>query len=276
MPVLLTLDESEKSLEALPHAARLAAITGEGVLPVHVLEGHHKVLPASHCRAVQAWAADAASSSQIKCLPRHGSESTAAVILRSIREEQANIVFMATRGAGALHHGLVGSVTMDVLHASPVPVVVTGPKIEPPKTSRPLHVLLATDGSPAAMSACTAMLAALTSAPKGSIRVTVLAVYAPAAGDPPMDIATGNLRQAIAGVTDVIALQLPVTAEVRSVVSLGGVDTAILAAAAEIEADMIWMGTRGHTRSHHLLLGSVALGVVSRSPVPVGLVRIEG
>lgn len=49
--------------------------------------------------------------------------------------------------------------------------------------------------------------------------------------------------------------------------------TEILAAAAELKAKMIVLGTHGRQGLAHLLLGSVAEKVVRRSPVPVLTVR---
>jgi nucleotide-binding universal stress UspA family protein len=49
--------------------------------------------------------------------------------------------------------------------------------------------------------------------------------------------------------------------------------SAILEVAAEVEADLIVMGTHGHTGLTHLLIGSVAEHVVRHSRIPVLTVR---
>jgi len=48
----------------------------------------------------------------------------ARMIARFAREEECDLVVMATHGASGLHHALVGSVTRKVLHLATVPVLV--------------------------------------------------------------------------------------------------------------------------------------------------------
>lgn len=47
----------------------------------------------------------------------------------------------------------------------------------------------------------------------------------------------------------------------------------ILKAAKELKADMIVMGSRGHTALASVFLGSVATKVIAESPIPVTIVR---
>ena len=63
---------------------------------------------------------------------------------------------------------------------------------------------------------------------------------------------------------------------VRTELLQGTVHECILAAAASAKADLIVLGTHGHTGVKHMLLGSVAERVVRLSPVPVLTVRPHG
>ncbi len=56
----------------------------------------------------------------------------------------------------------------------------------------------------------------------------------------------------------------------------GDAATEILAAAAEFDADLIVMGTRGKTGLTQLILGSVARNVVSHATCSVMVVRDSG
>jgi universal stress protein A len=59
------------------------------------------------------------------------------------------------------------------------------------------------------------------------------------------------------------------TAEVR----LGDAGEEIVAAAADLQADILVLGTHGRTGLKHLLLGSVAESVMRHAPCPVLTVR---
>lgn len=61
--------------------------------------------------------------------------------------------------------------------------------------------------------------------------------------------------------------------EISSLLGQGEPRQVILAAANEVGADLIVMGTHGRRGLMHTLLGSVAEGVVRTSPVPVLTVR---
>ncbi|MEZ4240736.1 MAG: universal stress protein, partial [Myxococcota bacterium] len=63
--------------------------------------------------------------------------------------------------------------------------------------------------------------------------------------------------------------------EVDVAVEVGPVVDGVLAAAEELGADLIVMGTHGRTGLARMVLGSVAEGVVHRAHVPVMLVRRE-
>ena len=62
---------------------------------------------------------------------------------------------------------------------------------------------------------------------------------------------------------------------VETVVREGYPATAIEEEAKQREADLIVIGTRGHTGLKHLLLGSVAERVVQKAPCPVLAVKTE-
>jgi nucleotide-binding universal stress UspA family protein len=62
-------------------------------------------------------------------------------------------------------------------------------------------------------------------------------------------------------------------AETTGLVKLGHAADEILAAAAEIHADLVVMGTHGRRGIAHAVVGSVAERVIRASPVPVLTVR---
>ncbi|MBI3781830.1 MAG: universal stress protein [Deltaproteobacteria bacterium] len=62
---------------------------------------------------------------------------------------------------------------------------------------------------------------------------------------------------------------------VRAYVRDGYTSSEIMAAACELDSDLIVMGTHGRTGIAHLVIGSVAEKVVRKSPVPVLTVRAK-
>ena len=279
MNVLVTNDGSERSLEVLPHAGAFARAIGADLLLLRVLD------PRSDCadelsttldeaveRTSAAWTADLAEA-----LARHGVAGQPLVVIRERAEDtwdtigraaaahDAFLIAMATRGAGRLHHLLAGSVAMGLVGSTDLPVMVTGPKVEPPITSRRYHLLATTDGSPASMAVVRAVRPAVTA----GLDVTLLRLCWPGAADEARAECDENLAR--------LRAELPesdrIAELVREVPLVDGVVDAIVAASTELGASAIAMATHGHGAAYHLFAGSVALSVVGKSPLPVILAR---
>jgi len=289
--ILATTDGSEHSWVAILHAARLArAIEGELVV-VRILD------PRLDCGDVVAPTLDDAvrvvSERWSKELAVRLAELNAEVrvvvgvrgqpvvgtrghheeirdsIIRVAKEQGAEILSMSSRGAGLVRHALLGSVALGVLGRTETPLLVAGARVEAVGTGE-YHILVTSDGSPDAARALDATIALCTHRP---IRVTLLRVLAPTAGDP------GNAAEATAVGDELEQLRkrFPQPANVRTMVrtidTLGGVDTSIVNAASMLGASAIAISTHGHSARYHVFLGSVALGVLRQSHVPLLLVR---
>ncbi len=135
------------------------------------------------------------------------------------------------------------------------------------------HVLVATDFSECSK---VALDTAIELARRYSAALTLVHVFAipvypymdvvPMAVDietPAREAATEELRKALAAART----QLPTAVAVLK--QAGAVWEQILAAAREVGADLIVLGTHGRTGVSHALIGSVAERVVRNSPVPV-------
>lgn len=87
---------------------------------------------------------------------------------------------------------------------------------------------------------------------------------------PALDDMVAAARTGIAGLVEKLGLQrFAPKAEVR----IGAPAAEIVAAAGELKADLLCIGTHGRTGLAHLLLGSVAERIVRHSPCPVLTVR---
>ena len=280
MKLLVTTDGSARSLVALPHAATLARATGSTLTLVRVLDqfmdlGKHLAVKLDDAAALATaeWEASLAAALRsagvegdlLVAKKVHG-EETWDTILRAASEQGASLIAMDSRGVGAIRHALLGSVAMGLLGRTELPVMVTGPRIQPTASpAHDYHVVATSDGSPASL----AVLRALRPlAESTGLRVTLLRLCWPAARHSAEDCAA-QLRS--------FRSELPasarVTEEVREMTLTDGAAPAIVAVAGELGASAIALATHGHSAAYHLFGGSTALGVVSQSPVPVILAR---
>jgi nucleotide-binding universal stress UspA family protein len=135
-------------------------------------------------------------------------------------------------------------------------------------------ILVALDGSPDAESA---LMHAISLARDQHARITLLTVgpsvnRAAAVGTAPppdlLDVHQDILREA----TRLIPRDVGVTTRLER----GEAPATILRISREEEADLIVMGSHGHSRIHRALLGSVSQKVLAQSEIPVLLMRGNG
>lgn len=181
-------------------------------------------------------------------------------LARIARERSATLIVLATKSSLA-RDLLLGSVAAEVLHRADVPVLVPG--LPPDRAGRAgarpdlrAHVLYATDFG-ASDERALAFLEQLVR--DGARRVTLVRVQRP----PPRRRRLEHLarRLALVGADDV-----------RAETPEGEPDHAIVRLAAEREATLVVMGTRGRGAASTAWLGSVSQGVARASRAPVLLV----
>lgn len=138
------------------------------------------------------------------------------------------------------------------------------------------RILIPVDGS---TTSTTALASALRFAHEQGAAVRLVHVYEPlhyVLAEGPVDITAQMRRQGEVVLADAAAeaRKAGVTAE-SSLVESGDrrVADAIVDEAIGCHADLIAMGTHGRRGIEHLMLGSVAEGVLRRAPVPVLLLR---
>ena len=284
MKILVTTDGSPRSAAVFPHAANLARAINAELLLLRVLN------PLTDCadvlspqlgdavRTVAARWTDELTTTlaglnvkgsvlvEVLRLREHVDE----VIRKMASEHDAGLLAMSSRGSGIVRHALFGSVALNLVGKLRVPVLVAGAHIESPAVRDPYHIVVTTDGSEDAGHAVDAIVPL---AVNDAVRVTLLRIHAPHQGDrgdaAEVALATESLEKLRAKFPDPAA----VATVVRSIVRGGGVDTAILAAAAEAGASVVAISTYGHNRSYHTFVGSTAMGVLSHSTLPLLLVR---
>ncbi|MEP7214615.1 MAG: universal stress protein [Anaerolineaceae bacterium] len=280
MRVLVTTDGSERSLRALPHAAAFARATGSQLTLARVLDPLLDLadqpglsLEAAAKSAMPGW-----QSAIAAILAKTGVDGDALVIrkargediwetvLRAAEETGASLIAMDSRGAGAIRHALFGSVALDLVAHTELPIMVTGPSIQPPAPRESYRIVATSDGSPASLAVVRALGPLLET---GCVDVTLLRLCWPAGPDHSAEDCAAQLkklRQALPG-------SERVNEEVRELMLIDGAAPAIISVSEELGASALAVATHGHSAAYHLFGGSTALGIVERSPLPVILCR---
>lgn len=256
MKILVAVDGSPAAAQAL---RLIAGYQGErGRLSLTVLnmqrraahEGAHEVQAAREALAAAGFACETAL--------RTGAPAQA--ILDEAAARRAELVVMGTRGRGGL--SALGSVATRVAHGSQVPTILVKHDARlPAELGRRVRALVPVDGSDHALKA-TARLASWSDW-LGLAGADVLYVQ------PPLRGGGSESEQATRGAREVLSRNA-IEHQVHG--AAGDPAQRIAQLAAEMQSDLVFMGTRGLGAAHHALLGSVALKVAELAPVPVALV----
>lgn len=267
MLILCTTDGSHQSTHVLPHAAAFAQAAGMEIALTRIYEPDGRAEDdGDRERALHAALSQYGIGGRVVVAEREKGEETAAAIARVAKESQAAMIAMDSRGVGAMRHAIFGSTAINVLRNSPCPVFVTGPAAGPASTADPYRLAITTDGSPASRAAFVKLGPILESS---CIPVTVIGVYVQALADAPLTIELERREATCRAAAAMLPTCIAQTVGVTRAEGLERTEHAIVRAAHEADASAIAMGTHGRGRSLHLFLGSVALGTVERSDLPV-------
>ncbi|MGK2964786.1 MAG: universal stress protein [Tepidiformaceae bacterium] len=277
MKVLVSTDGSLVSWTAAAHAARFARVAGADLVFTRILDpliDVGSVLEMDLKAAVAKVSAEWKSALEAE-IARHGYSGDARIdilprgtdihdaLIAAATGVGAGLIAMHSRGHGALRHAILGSVAMGVLGRTTLPLMLTGAAAAEPDYGDGYRVAVMSDGSESATSIATAVA--------GLIAGTRTAVTLGQCVDRKTPVAAaeahlGQLQAALPAGTPV-----EITAYERG--DRQDLPGAIIAAAAEAGAQAIALSSQGHGALRHLIAGSVALDVVSRSPLPVILAR---
>lgn len=121
--IVLALDESEGSLEALPHAVNLAQRDASKLViahaRTHALETSQEAMLNQTVEGLQAGGIDAVLEIRTSLV-----EEVANFLRDVATEAGADLIVIAGRGRSALAGAVLGSVTQRLLHVAPCPVLV--------------------------------------------------------------------------------------------------------------------------------------------------------
>lgn len=288
--ILVATDFSASADHALEYACRLAGHFGAEIHLVHVrilLDGRQQNqelqrelerLDANNDKQTEealALHADQTGVTVNSHLIRGLSVSES--LLDAVADLGCDLMVMGTHGRRGLRHLLLGSVAEEIVRTASVPVVTVRESANTDEHSAG-SILVPHDFSERSGAAvATAREWALALGAKVCLLHVVEPVVYPEFYA--VDVMTDEVlhrvqeRSALAMKT-AAAEQLQDVPHTLEVVSGRAVDT-ILDAADPASQDLVIMGTRGLSGLQHLLLGSVAEGVVRRSRIPVLTVRMQ-
>lgn len=290
--VLLPVDGSSVSEHAIPYASAIArrAQARIHVVLVHTSAADYAAEFAS-TPLVEEWENEFRQKEiryvdrLVEGLRERGLDATAErlegdVARRLIQRAKSNVdlLVMATHGRGGLERAWLGSVTDEVVHHVRLPVLLIEPgKDAPPPDDQTFeHILVATDGSKAAAAAIDE---ALEIARLFDARLTLLRVVSVPAGLTSPYIphaalmdreATKRRREEAEAFLLEMAKELSSDIRVETRVELAYHPAhSILDTAAELDCDLIALGTHRRARLARVILGSVCDKVVRASSLPV-------
>lgn len=173
--ILVPLDGSARARRAIPVAARIARVCEGSVVLLSILappldlasQAQLALIPpedrAAERKRLAAELSRLATSKElegVKTATEVAEGLPAAIILDSAQRRQADLIVLCSHGCTGITRWALGSVAQKVARHSPVPVLILHeergePSSEQPQIlqTRPIHVMVALDGSPLAESA---------------------------------------------------------------------------------------------------------------------------
>ena len=281
--ILIAVDESTCSEQAVRFGTGLAGRMGATVTLVHVIE------PRGFASSDLAWLlyqqrrehgeallkryADQASSMDTRLVE---ADSITAAIAHLAVQGGFDLMLVGTHGRSGLGRVLLGSVAEGIARRSPIPVLLIRPETEGLEVRK---VIATTDGSLLSSDALGAArgLAQALDAQLLVLHVVPDAGLPPAVGATPIDSSAvqRDLELQGKGIVNEAIRELGYARAQPVLVHSHGraVHEVIAQTAQDRDADLIVMGTHGRSGLDRLLLGSVAQQVMHRAHVPVLLVR---
>lgn len=302
--ILVPLDGSSLSEEALPHAVALAHTNMAAITLLRVVTSSIAAMPtlwpvsqdhlvwryeSEEVKGAQSYMAEIAKAleSQGLIVRVEMLEGDPAMEIVRYAEQHPDVQFiaMSTHGRSGLERLLFGSVAERVLHSSPVPLLLVKPDnihTEPHTGADYERILLPLDGSPFAEQAIeyAENLALATGATLTLVSAVTHPEYPPAfAEEVTLGVEPNPLEDHVAWVAQYIRTTadrlrgkgIPVLTHVLHEQPA----EAILEEALSSDADLIVMATHGRSGLPRLWMGSVALKVVKKAEAPVLLVRAK-
>ena len=280
-PILCGTDFSENAKRAGTAAATIAGMLSRRLILLHAFEQpvntretdlQPLISAASECLHAEAQRLRKAGADVEERLVQGFAD---AVLLKAAQVEQPALIVVSSLGRRAPARWLLGSVSERVAEAASAPTLVirSDDPFETWKKGKPLTVLVAADFSASSDSALR-LVAFLQQI--GPCSITVAHVTYPAghlldAGEAANPTLKPEYRKAMEdALQDKISAQLSnTTADIRIDTNWGRIDNAVLLAAADLNADVVIVGTHSEAGAAEWWHTSVSRGVLHRATTNV-------
>ncbi len=286
--ILIPTDASEGALAGAKHGVALASQTDADVHVISVVEEPTSVgIPDEDTiQSLESAAQEALETvvEMVESVDERVSVTTAVehgTPFQSIRayanRREIDVIVMGTKGRTGLDRMLLGSVTENVLRTARTPVLAVPPAVSGSGTEEISfeRFLLPTDGSDGAQIAAEWGIA-LADRLDAMIHSLFVVDTSPFAGtQSEEELFEAFEDQGQAAIDDVGDRARAAGVGVSGSIATGSPAKATLASAADIDADLIIMGTHGQTGIGQWFLGSVTENVVRQSPRPVFCVPVS-
>ena len=268
--IIVGVDESHGSSDAIALASSLARITGSTLMLVNVLPSHHHASSAAGDALLERLRSSLGDETvELRAIAR---ASPARGLRELSREEDAGLVVVGSTHVGRAGRVLPGRTAERLVHGSPCPVAVA-PRGYASRSS----VELATIGCgyDASLSAAHALETAHRVAVATGARLRVIRAFTPLALDtPPDSVLLGGLasyndtlhERATRELVDAIA---KIDAELGAEAEFGIGDTAQILTAASQQLDLLVLGSCGYGPLHAVMVGGVAGRLIRDAACPV-------
>ena len=289
--VLVPIDFSERSLEALETALSLTKRTGAQLHLIHVYEPDYPLTtlmampivlpPVQVAQGVRRHLKDVAKKYgvELRAGNTHAVEGRPfEEICRIAREQKIDLIVAATRGNTGVKHLLLGSTAERIVRYSPCPVLVVHPKARNGKSAKPDlmfgKILVPVDFSDCSMKGLKYAKALAKQFGSKLVLLNSVALQYFITGDESARYDLPLLMQQAEEASknqmrDLIAETDWDGIKVESSLQIGHAGQQICARALEHGADVIVTSTHGTTGFKHILVGSTAEYVVRHAPCPV-------
>ena len=207
---------------------------------------------------------DPAGTVVARVMPGSASE----VLVRAAEDVRPELLLVGATRRGRIGQTFLGTTAGHVLNHTHTPLLVVRESILSAPAARVLLTTDLSDLSTRAFRLGLDLVRGIFGAHAGpEIRCLLVAGYDPALVPPPNRDKT--VRAATVALRDFVRRHAPAGITVESVVRAGDAAEEIVIEAREWQADLVALGTHGHSGLRHLLVGSVAEAVVRDAPCNV-------